>query len=477
VLKTHSFIIIMSIVGFIDMDFFECQVWSHLYPELAKSPYLLVYEPSSQTLLASTFTLTSKDPDVCLKRPVPIQKVLNYCNINSEDIKCFAVPVDRSTGKSASPAAKKKAMLEIEKSLRSFVKSEFGDAQDVLNFSKNDDDISVDLGKLISQASGESQDCTNVLISHGSVNWIGGKGAGSSHDKMAGEIMGKLLNHLKMDVRFQASAGIGPSLIVAKLAREFNKPGGITIVPSSQVDLLYSQINLKSAPELKGTCGHILSTEICIPESDQFLTSLFDLRKLSETFENAREMHLRIFKKYPARLLGLEKCHRLWHLAKGTDCSDQCCEIRPHSKQSRMKSCAIMSITAPETLNKSVHDFVTTGTYRLFSDIETDGTPLAISEYIQRYLKSAHADLLIVQSSTNRICFSVKVDAGEIEGDYCTEMIKKLSQRLEDKLLGFRVRVFREKSLEPNKVQYTIEKLTMRAKLLTMRSYSNKCTS
>jgi len=399
------------------------QIWTHLYPHLAESRNLVIYDPTSSIVVANNFPLKSKDPSVTLSRPCHLEKLLEYSVVCPEKITCFPAPLDPLTGKVTSPQVRKEAMRQIENSLRMFISREFGNSNDVLHFSKCSDEILIDLSKLLSEENRTVKLSIDESVCP-SVKWIGGEEVIPVREKLGAKILSQILGHLKSETGFQASAGIGSSVIVAKLAREFNKPWGITLVQSSHIDLIYSQINLRSAPELKGTKGRILSGEILIPgSSHQTLQTLFDLRKLIESFATPEEMHAKVFAKYPPELFGVSKCQRLWHLAKGTDYK----EFFPNkvNKSISLKKSKSVIVQGTEVLGKSLEEIVSLGTYRLM-------------ELMKEPPKTINGILVIGKSDVRtRGCISTQIAIEDLAEYTVASVSSKISEKLKHDYLSF----------------------------------------
>ncbi len=122
-----------------------------------------------------------------------------------------------------------------------------------------------------------------------------------------------------------ASVGIGPNRLVAKLASNFNKPNGLTIVPSRQVSRFMNELNLEDLWGL-GEKGVAKLRQMGIK-------SIRDL-------QNANEINLR-------RFFGINAYH-IKRLARGQDSS----ALKPFYKEDPPKSMGHQVTLSQNTTDK-----------------------------------------------------------------------------------------------------------------------------
>jgi len=267
----------------VDIDSFEAMVWAKEFNELQGKPVLVVN--AQRVIIAVSYEA----------KKFGISRA--HDNVKSARSKCPTPPlivfeIPGKDGKS-DQTIPQKASFEIQKCVRSFVNNKFPGTVICM---KSKDEIYFEFSEYLDKNLVQTSNLDLDLLPHKPKTvWIG-----ASKDKieerrlaLASNIAEQILQKIREETGFIASAGVAASCIVAKIACGNDKPDALTIVTNSGVDDLYAQTNMKDAPYLKGKNG--ISIFRLWERKGHVLKSLLDFKKCVDIAEIQNELQLTDF--------------------------------------------------------------------------------------------------------------------------------------------------------------------------------------
>lgn len=233
----------------IDIDCYECQVWSRLHPVYQNGPLIVTSGNERREVIIScnyegkSFGINKTD------------------SVESAIKKCPHLKVFRKANTSDEPEELNRNRTNVELCIGNYIREHFNDTTKF--YWEGNEEGYLNIGREV-----------NAQISNGMRNfqsnawttnakWIVGNdedhGESSGDDverlKVSVNILAEILNKMECDTGLYASGSVGATKTIARLSCQLNKPRGITVVTENGLDQLFLLVKIVDTPGLKGKIG------------------------------------------------------------------------------------------------------------------------------------------------------------------------------------------------------------------------------
>lgn len=281
----------------IDVDCFECQVWSQKHPELLKSPLMIVSAVREHGIYsfdyeAKSYGISRRDTVDTAKAKCPSLTLYKKSTCGDE-LDRMRDKIELSIKRFITEEFENQIQLQMEGLEEGYLK--IGHEVDLKNY----DDARLfgpnlwteNTKWIVGDVDSEVKDNDDLSRLKGGVN-----------------ILAEILRRLAIDTGLVASGSIGDTKLIARLACHLNKPRGITVVGYHGLEQFFTLIKILDVPGLKGKTGDRIIRKWKKPNGSE-LETLLDFKNYVPVKELISEGYVRK-NNLDARAL-IVMCHKL----------------------------------------------------------------------------------------------------------------------------------------------------------------------
>lgn len=232
----------------IDIDCYECQVWSLLYPELQNGPLIVTNGNDFKEIMiscdyeAKSYGINKND------------------SVESAKAKCPLLKVFRKTNTSDEPEELKRTRDRIELSIKTFIENEL--SSPVKFYWEGNEEGYLDVGNEVDLQMSNGFKVFEDNSWKTNAKWIFGDGEKEAKSQyvlkrmeVGVNLLAEILKRIELDTGLYGSGSVGTTKTIARLSCQLHKPRGITVVTPNGLEQLFSLVKIVDAQGLKGKNG------------------------------------------------------------------------------------------------------------------------------------------------------------------------------------------------------------------------------
>jgi len=242
-------IVTTSMYLWIDIDCYECQVWSKLHPEYQNGPLIVTSGNENTDVIIScdyegkSYGIKKSDSVESARAKCPSLKVFKKTNTPDE-----IEDLNRFRGK-------------IELTIKNFIRDNLNDVAQFYWEGNEEGYLNIPNEVNVPIYNEVKNFEQNPWKSN--AKWIFGndKDEAESHSddvkrlEVGLNILAEVLRRIDIDTGLYGSGSVGTTKTIARISCQLNKPRGITVVTSNGLEQLFTLVKILDTPGLKGKNG------------------------------------------------------------------------------------------------------------------------------------------------------------------------------------------------------------------------------